>query len=275
MVLEQFFKASWLEKKPAISLLLGFVFVFIGLITSLIFFRNDISIALLFLVTLLLVPSLMKLIDLEEKMESKFGIKHFFKNHKPILMIYLFLFLGIFAGYLVIGFGAGDNLDYISEEQMKVLDGGLTAEEMVDFSFDEKLSNAFGIFSSNLLVVLIFFILSVFYGAGGIFLVVWNASIFSTFIVMTINNLSRGVPHALGLLGAFSLHLIPEVFAFLVAAIAGGVLSRALIKERWKGKHLSNVIKDAVVLLLISLGVLMIAALLEAFVSTGLMRGLI
>ena len=93
MVLEQFFKASWLEKKPAISLLLGFSLVFVGLITALIFFKNDISIALLFLVTLLLVPSLMKLIDLEEKMDRKFGIKHFFKNHKPIFMIYLFLCL--------------------------------------------------------------------------------------------------------------------------------------------------------------------------------------
>ena len=61
MVLEQFFKAGWLEKKPAISLLLGFVFVFIGLITGLIFFRNDVSIALLFLVTLLLAPVLMKI----------------------------------------------------------------------------------------------------------------------------------------------------------------------------------------------------------------------
>ena len=143
MVLEQFFKASWLEKKPAISLLLGFVFVFIGLITALLFFKNDISIAVLFLVTLLLVPSLMKLIDLEEKMDRKFGVKHFFRNHKVIMKIYLFLFLGIFAGYLVIGFGAGDNLDYISEEQMKVLDGGLAAEDMVDFGFNEKLGNVF------------------------------------------------------------------------------------------------------------------------------------
>jgi len=275
MVLEQFFKASWLEKKPAISLLLGFAFVFIGLITALIFFRADISVAMLFLVTLLLVPSLMRIIGLEEKIERKFGIKHFFRNHKAILEIYLFLFLGIFAGYLVIGFGAGDNLADISEEQMKVLDGGLTADKIVEFSLNEKLSNVFGIFSENLLVALIFFVLSLFYGAGAIFLIVWNASIFSTFIVMTINNLSRGAPNAMGLLGAFSLHLVPEVFGFLVAAIAGGVVSRALIKEKFGSEGLRNVFKDATVLMILSIVVLLLAAFLEAFVSTSLMRGLI
>lgn len=276
MVLEQFFKTKWLERRPAYSMLLGFVFVFIGLITALIFFRNDISIALLFLVTLLLVPSLMKIINLEEKVERDYGVKHFFKTHRAIFEIYLFLFIGILAAYLVIGFGAGNNLEKISQEQIKVLDGeGLTSSEVVDFGYSEKFDNFLGIFTSNLLVALIFFILSFFYGAGGIFLIVWNASIFSTFIVMTISNLSKGVPHAMSLLGAFALHLIPEVFGFLVAAIAGGVISRALIKEKLKGKGFSNVVKDATLLLLVSFAVLLVAALLEAFVSTSLVGGLV
>jgi len=275
MVLEQFFKAQWLERRPTVSMLLGFVFVFIGLVTAWIFFKSDISIALLFLTTLLLVPSLMKLLNIEEKIERKYGIKNFFEHHRAILEIYLFLFIGIFAAYLVIGFGAGENLEEISQEQFKFLDQGLTEDQVVDFSLTEKFSNFFGIFSENLLVCLIFFVLSIFYGAGGIFLIVWNASIFSTFLVMTINNLSRGAPHALGVLGIFSLHLVPEVFAFLTAAIAGGVISRAMIREKWKGKGFSNVIKDAVVLLLISFGVLLLAAFLEAFISTSLMRGLI
>lgn len=274
MVLERLFKVSWLEKRPALSLLLGFVIVFIALITSLVFFRTDISIALVFLVTLLLVPSLMRVISQEEKVERKFGIRNFFKNHKAIMEIYLFLFLGIFVAYLAIGFFAGDNLEDIAGKQIEVIDGGLTGDEIVQFTFEEKMSNFFGIFSENTLVALIFFFLSFFYGAGGIFLVVWNASIFSTFIVMTINNLSRGAPHALGLLGAFSLHLIPEVFGFLLAAIAGGVISRALIAEKLKSDALRNVIKDAAVLFLLGFAVLIISALLEAFASTSLMGGL-
>jgi len=276
MVLEQFFKTKWLERRPVYSLLLGFVFTFIGLITGLIFFRNDISIALLFLVTLLLVPSLMKLINLEEKIERKAGLHHFFRNHRAILEIYLFLFLGIFAAYLVIGFGAGDNLPSISQEQMKVLGSeGLTTEKMVSFTSEEKLSNALGIFSENLLTAVLFFFLSLFYGSGGIFLIVWNASIFSTFIVMTVNNISKAAPHAVGILGAFSLHLIPEVFGFLLAALAGGILSRALIKEHWQSKSFQNVVKDATILLLFGFVVLLIAAFLEAFVSTEIMLSLI
>ena len=160
MVLEQFFRTRWLENRPAYSMLLGFVFAFIGLVTGFIFFKNNVSIAMLFLVTLLLVPSLMRLIGHEEKIERKFGVRHFFRNHRAILEIYLFLFIGIFAAYLVIGFGAGGDLEMISEEQMKVLDGGLTEAKVVKFSCAEKLSNLFGIFSENLLVALIFFVLS-------------------------------------------------------------------------------------------------------------------
>ena len=80
---------------------------------------------------------------------------------------------------------------------------------------------------------------------------------------------------ALGILGVFSLHLIPEVLAFLLAAIAGGVVSRALIKEKWKSQGFRNVFKDATILVLISFVILLVAALLEAFVSTSLMRGLV
>ena len=274
MVLEQVFKTDWLQRRPIYSIILGFVFTFIALGTSYIFFERDISIAMLFLITLLLLPSLIKLINWEEKIEKKSGASHFFKNHKSIIEIYLFLFIGIFIAYLLIGLASGD-VGEVFKQQVDVLGNGLVEDKVVSFTADEKLGNFFGIFSENLLVALIFFILSLFYGAGAIFLIVWNASVFSAFIVMTMNNLSRGVPHALGILGVFSLHLIPEVLAFLLAAIAGGVVSRALIKEKWRSKGFSNVFKDATILLVISFVVLLVAALLEAFVSTGLMEGLV
>jgi len=159
-------------------------------------------------------------------------------------------------------------------EQVKVFGEALTGEMVENFEVNE-LSQFFGIFTSNLGVALIFFILSFFYGAGAIFLIVWNASIFSTFIAFSVQNLSKGLNNALGLLGAFSLYFIPEVGGFLLAGIAGGVISKAVITEHWFSKPFQNVIRDATILLLLAIVLLIIAALLESFVSVELIKAMV
>jgi len=117
--------------------------------------------------------------------------------------------------------------------------------------------------------------LSFFYGAGAIFLIVWNASVFSTFLVISLQNIGRGVNHALGLIGTFAIYFFPEVAGFLLAGIAGGVISKAVIVEKWGSKNFQNVLRDASILLLVSVLFLLIAGLLESYVAVGLIKALV
>lgn len=274
MVLETI-KIDWIERRPYISFFFGFLYVFAGYFIAGFFFDN-VSIAMLFLATLLIVPSLIKLIELEEKRESKYGLRHFFKEHKDILEAYIFLFIGVFAGYVILGYVVNaDNFASIFQFQLNFLKNqqGLS-KEVIDAFFSSplqpSLENVAGVLQSNIMVMLICFVLSIFYGAGAIFLITLNASIFASFVVFVSHYLAQKISEIFLIVGLFMIHMVPEISGFLLAAIAGGVLSKAIMKEKWTSHEFRNVIKDAVMLLVISCVLILVAAFLEVYLTTYL-----
>lgn len=264
-----------LGKRKAYSFFLGLLYVFISYGTSLIFFPNNVSITMLFFVTLLLVPSAIKLISVEEKKESKAGLKKFVKNHKVIIEVLLFLFIGVFIGYFTLSFieGTENAFTYQTEFLEKQ---GVSGELITNFlqSDNPQWNKFLGIAVNNLGVCLIAFVLSFFYGIGAVFLIVLNASIFSTFLKMVTSQLGKTAQEVFSILGIFSIYVIPEVAGFLLAAIAGGVISKAVINERVGSIQFKNVVKDATVLLLVSFAVIILSALLEVFVTSNLIKAL-
>ena len=270
MVFEQFLESDDVKKNIFFIFLLGIIYVFMGYIVSAYFFKEHVSIVMLFTVTLLLVPSIYIILKVEEKIESKVGVRHFFHNHKDIFKIYLFLFIGIFFAFVVLGYLSQLSIfDY----QLNFLQtrGDLTGEIINDFAaaeYSPAIENAFALISQNLLVVIIAFIMSVSYGAGALFLIVLNASVFASFICYV----TRAVGNAFPLISIFLIHLIPELSGFLIAAIAGGVVSRAIYREKFGSPGFKNVMKDAFVLLLIAAVLIVIAAFLEVFVSASLVK---
>jgi hypothetical protein len=70
------------------------------------------------------------------------------------------------------------------------------------------------------------------------------------------------------------IHLIPEMAGFLLAAIAGGVISKAFAREKFKSLQFSNVAKDATMMLVISCGLIILAAALEVYVTSNLFASL-
>ncbi|MBI4150214.1 stage II sporulation protein M [Candidatus Woesearchaeota archaeon] len=267
-------KLDWMEHRPFIVLFFGFAYSLLGYFLATIFFGNTVSIAMLFLTTLFAVPSLIRILDVEERIESKEGLRHFFHNHKEIFEVYLFLFLGIFLGYIALALGSA-NMPTLFDFQMKFLarQESLSGELIQSF-FTRPLqpspTHVMAILSNNLLVSAICFLLSVFYGAGAIFLLVLNASIFSSFIVFVSQQLARVSGDAIVIFGFFSIHLVPEVAGFLTAAIAGGVVSKAILTEKVFSEGFKNVVRDAIALLLLSMVFIMLGAVLEVYVTAPL-----
>jgi uncharacterized membrane protein SpoIIM required for sporulation len=277
MVLESI-KINWIEHRPYIAFIFGVLYTFIGYFVALIFFKDYVSIAMLFLSTLLLVPSLVKLLEIEELKESIYGIRHFFTEHKDIVEAYVFLFIGVFVGYLMLGFiisPADYSSVFQSQRDFLIKQQGLSGDLISNFMetpFKPSMNEVLGLLTNNLLVCIILFVLSFFYGAGAIFLIVFNASVFASFVTFVIEYMSQKASTAFAIIGVFSIHMIPEVTGFLLAAIAGGVVSKALMRERIGGKGFRNVMQDAIVLLLASCVMIIIAAFLEVFVTTYLFK---
>ncbi|MBI5398906.1 stage II sporulation protein M [Candidatus Woesearchaeota archaeon] len=279
MVLEEFMKIDVVEHRPYVSFFLGFFFTFLGFFVALFFFRNAMSVAMVFLTTLFLVPLMIKLIKIEEDRERRDGLRHFFHNHADVFQVYLFSFLGIFVAFVVLGVATNAydqpiyNDAFSFQSKFLRLEHGLTTERVKEFVADEPnptLSQFAAIFVRNSVVLVLSFALAFFYGASAIFLIVLNASVFANFIVLVGAFITQTLGEKILALLLFMVHLLPELSAFLVAAIAGGVVSKALIKESRHSLEFRNVFKDSTMLIAIAAGLLLIGAFLETFVTTRL-----
>jgi uncharacterized membrane protein SpoIIM required for sporulation len=96
--------------------------------------------------------------------------------------------------------------------------------------------------------------------------------VFASFIVVVIKSISENASHGLQAFGFLMVHLLPEISGFLVAAIAGGVVSKAVLYERKGSKAFKNVFKDATVLMLIAVGLVLVSAVLEILVTARLFQ---
>lgn len=259
MVLEQIIERRIVTKHLPFVFLLSLVYVFVAYAVQELFFPGQ-SVAAVLLVTILLVPSLHHLIVIEEEIERK-GSTHFWRRHKTIIKCYSGAFLGLLTGFLILGSFNPESLGF----QLSQLELSHLKPEMVaafsDAPFVPTINTTLALFSHNLSYLLIGFALSIFYGAGAIFLVVFNASFFAAFAIEVINRWGSG------LVGVSLLHLLPETFGFILTAIAGATLSRGIIHEKVTGKAFRNVLQNAIKLIGFALLFILLAAFIETYVT--------
>lgn len=133
------------------------------------------------------------------------------------------------------------------------------------------------LFSNNATVLLLAILFSFLFGEGALFLISWNASIIGTVIgkissqtLATLpSNDITSVVYALGIgiyqgIG-FIPHGIPEIVAYYIGAIAGGIISVSMAKETYRTNEFQTIAKDAGVLIIIAVIVLFGAALIESY----------
>lgn len=264
MVFEEFLDAKEIKNNFLFLVLLGIFYVILSFFISKIFFSNNLSISIIFILTMFLVPSTYSMIKKEENMEAKSGLKYFFKNHRFILKVYLALFLGIFVGFILLGnFGTGEQLNY----QYNILSSSSDVNSDLEVEVSKEnvnLNGAFSIISSNMLVIIIAFVLSLFYGAGALFLIVLNASVFASYVILLLRQFTSYKMYLV------SLHMLPELFGFFIAALAGALVSRALYHEKLGSNKFKNVLRDSIMLLLIAFGIIVISAFIEVYFFSSL-----
>lgn len=278
MVVEEFFKARWVERRPIYSLFIGIFITLISFFTSYLLFKNTpsfIGISTILFTVILVVPLVNKLFDIEERIEVKERLS-FFKKHEHIIDFFIYFFIGVFIVLFEIAIISQQFV--VSQEQIYNIkpvieeSKGLPPPPTIGSESDEVIR----LFRNNIYVMLISFILSLFYGAGALFLITLNASIFASALVKVIK---ANLPN-IGLLSTYSFtlcnlgimffHMIPEVSGYLLSAIAGGVLSHAFLRERLGSKNFKIVLKDSIILLVIAVAVIFIAAVIESKISKKL-----
>ncbi len=266
-MLEQLFDLKSIKGSSLNIVLLGVIYAFIGTFSALLIFPSYVSIMSLAFTSILLIPSIGYLIQKEENIvahERHFSIRILFKDHKDILRLYLLLFLGIFLAFCSIGiFTSNAYVEHYFNAQLKV--AGITGQAT-------GLGGEFtGILMNNLLVLVICFIMSLAYGSGSILFIVWNASVWGVVFGYFVRQAAAATDVGLWSYFAkiflpFLPHMITEAASYIVAAVVGGVIAKAIIREKMFSPKFFHILTDGLLLAAFGFSLVVIAGVIEVFV---------
>ncbi len=279
MVLENIETSEDAEKKPWHVFFYSIMATTVSLFMAAYIFPSQISATFLFLVTVASFPMIYNVLNDEETLDENYERIDigFLSIHKKAFEIYGFLFLGIIVAasfwYTVL---PPDFVKSAFGEQIKTLAGIRGDISKTGFAFLGG-RGFFPILFNNFSVAFVSFLLSFFYGAGAIFILAWNASVIAVFVGNMARAASAGISHPLsamygyvvsvpaGLL-SIALHGVPEIAAYFIAGIAGGILSIGVIKRHQD----IRIIKDAIALFGLSVALLIFAAFVEVWITPAL-----
>ncbi len=273
MVLEHIFPEDWLEQKGRYAFLLGVGYSIIGLLIAPILFPGDPALVAVALTSMLLLPELYKIFSIEERRESleqKVTFRSLWRDDIEVVRIYIFLFLGVLLVYSIGTIILPEfQANALFREQLEIRFGQGFAGSATAGIFSSSLF--YDLLSNNFLVLMACFIMALLTGDGGIFLIVWNASVWGTIFGLTAKSAAVFADkHPIYFFGLIMLivfpHMIIEGIAYFLAAISGSVISKDVILEQFASDRFLEVFGFNLYLLLFALLFLLLGAFVETFV---------
>ncbi len=277
------------ERNPPAIMLLGFTFVTLAVwIASTVLELEPKSMMLLVFVVIPSIPFILNLFHSDEELlehERVLGSRTLAK-HFSVMLVLIAYFLGMVIGftfwYLYLPPDVGKDLFSMQLQELQNLKAvgakiSIKALEAVTQVVTGAATSArFGstfeyIFLHNLWVLFLIIAFSVIYGAGSVFVLAWNASVVGVFLANFAKQyVFRQEAYALASgVGVGILGLIPhgsfELLSYLIGAMAGGILSSAIVRGQFlqPGKF-AEIMVDVAKMLAWSIVLLALGALIES-----------
>lgn len=273
MVIESLVNPFKAERNPWEMFFVGAFYSSVGVLLSLWVFKPYASLVAVFLTVIACVPIMYGAIKLEEKKDLEIeDEKILIREHGRALSFFVFLFLGITISFtLWYVFLPADLTQYLFSIQTKTISDintQITGQGINQITLFSK------IFLNNIKVLIFCLIFAFIYGFGSIFILTWNASVIGTaignFIRTNISNTASFTHYfqisSLGIL-RYMVHGIPEILAYFIGGLSAGIISIAITRHDFRSKKFQHILLDSTDLLLLSLVVLLVAALIEVFIT--------
>ncbi|RMF55710.1 hypothetical protein D6745_01280 [Candidatus Woesearchaeota archaeon] len=267
MVLEAIVNPYKSRKNPWEMFFVGFGYSTVAIVISLFVFTDFASLVSIFLTAMLCIPLIYNTIRLEEKKGIQAEKKFLLKEHGPTLEYFTFLFFGFIVSFtfwfVTLPPETASSLFSVQINTIEKINNPLTGNFI-------NSSAVVTILLNNLKVLVFCLLFSFFFGFGAIFILAWNASVIGVAIGQYIStSLSEGLFSAVSLgFGKFILHGMPEIIAYFIAGLAGGIISIAVIRHDFGGGKFKKVLVDSVDLILFAVLILLLAAITEVHVSS-------
>jgi uncharacterized membrane protein SpoIIM required for sporulation len=279
MVLESLLTAFQSEEKPYKTVFLGFIYTTIAVFLSWMVFKANASTTMVFLVTMAGMPLFYQLIVTEEEKDLEgYEETWLLKEHSKAIRAYMWMFLGMSVAfmiwYVVLPSDMTAGLFQAQHDTLTALNGKATGYVSQDIGMFTK------IFLNNVRVLVFCILFSFLFGAGALFILAWNASIIGTAMGMIIRTEIASISNSIGFVSVasyfqivsyslmrYAIHGIPEIAAYFIAGLAGGIISIAVIKHDMGTRKFEHVILDTADLMLIALLITFVAGILEVWVT--------
>jgi uncharacterized membrane protein SpoIIM required for sporulation len=281
-MLEMLINPRKAERKPWELLFIGFLYASLSILIVNFFFLNDTVLAkgsgfLVVLFTVMFsLPFIYYTLRLEEnKVVKGRGSLELIKEHMPALSAFLYLFLGFTIAFAFWYTILPTTTSYRAQiETYCMINRPANFNECVAqygikdttiaTPFLTNRERLFLIFANNMQVLAFTLFFSLVFGAGVIFILAWNASVIGAAIGIFTNSELTALP--LGLM-RYMIHGLPEIAAYFIVALAGGLVSLAVVKHETGTTKFWEVLQDSLNLIILAIIVLFIAAILEVFVT--------
>jgi uncharacterized membrane protein SpoIIM required for sporulation len=275
MVLESLFNPFAVKHKPWEMLIAGYLYSLIALFLAFISFRDNAGLLLVFIIVMAAIPLVYTAIKNEEEIDLQIkGEWKILKEHAKVLLFLLYFFVGVVLGlataYVFLPSSMVVDVFSVQSQSIEAVQGNVQGGITLFGLFQ-------GIFVNNLKVLLFCLVFSFLFGAGAIFILTWNASVVAVAIGNMIKTNLAIIASEAGSVnlfnylsvGTFSFfrfmsHGIIEIAAYFIAGIAGSIISIAVIKHNMQEK---SVLSDSIYLVLISVGILLLAAIIEVYIT--------
>jgi len=279
MALESIITPKRAEGAPWKMFFVGVLYSTFAVFLSIWIFKAYASIIMVLLTVIASVPLMYSTMKSQEKIVVKFkDEKAILKRHGEVLKYLLFLFGGFVVSYsfwfivlpsTTVQFLFSSQIETISAINSKIVGEAISSSAIF-----------LQIFLNNFKVLLFAIFFAFFYGAGAIFILTWNASVISAALGGFVKDKLAVYAASIGATGVFqyfqsyslgflrySIHGIPEIAAYFIGGLAGSIISFAVINRDLEGSHYKKIMVDVIQLTLIAIAVLIIAALLEVYVT--------
>jgi uncharacterized membrane protein SpoIIM required for sporulation len=282
-MIELLVKPKRAERKPWEMLFIGIIYSSISLLLVTFIFSKDFvlgdfgGILLITFTVICTLPFMYYMIRLEEGKDIEINNEgRLIKEHSKAIRALMWLFMGFVIGfsfwYLLLPNYTGTNFN----AQIKVFcqinspdrydscikQNGLASGATGNVS--EKGGALLSIITNNIYVLIFTILFSLIFGAGAIFILAWNASVIAVAMGIFAKSQIINLPIALA---RYMIHGIPEIGAYFIGALAGGIISVAIIRRDMEGERKWKIIEDALVLIILAIVILVIAGLIEVYVT--------
>ena len=280
-MIELFIRAKRAERHPWSMLFIGAFWASVSFLLVALFFGNDSilkegnGLLVVIFTVICCLPFMYYVIKLEEGKDVEINDSgRLVAEHSKAIHAMMWMFLGFVIAfsfwYMVMPEQAGQNFNFqiktfcainapqnynycLEQHGIPIVTGAVTGGAAV-----------MAIFANNISVLIFTIAFSLIFGAGAIFILVWNASV----IAAAIGIFAKGelIDLPLGLL-RYMFHGIPEIAAYFVGALAGGIVSVAVIRRDLHGEGAWKIMQDSLTLMIIAIVILAVAALMEVYLT--------